>query len=178
MRRHANREHDTRTVLGLGRLLPEVSTGVLVGLYAQLRRAGSTLQRLAEAQCNGDWPADNGQLETASACSQCESYWHPSALHTVGRWLDPATGEITRELGVCPDCRTQNRVRLALLEHGLEPVFGGDPRGAVLTVYPLLGNELGIVGEGHAMIGNVDPQMVRDVRAARERGSVHGLVVA
>lgn len=172
-----NTAADSRTLLELAKLLPERHTTAVIAIWEGLRRAGSTLQRLAEAQCNGDWPADNGERE-AVECEACGSYWVRAVLKDCARWLNPSTGEVSRVPDVCPDCRTQNRVRLALLEHGLEPVFGGDPRGAVLTVYPLLGNELGVVGEGHAMIGNIDPVMVRDVRAARERGSLRGLVVA
>ena len=89
-----------------------------------LLRYGATLRRLAEAQCNGDWPADNGQRETV-ACSGaedqgCGTYWAPEVLR--GR---------TR---ACPDCRAQALVRAACEPHGLEPIFGGDPRGAVLLV--------------------------------------------
>ncbi len=39
--------------------------GLHVSQARSLLRYAATLQRLAEAQCNGDWPADNGQRPTA-----------------------------------------------------------------------------------------------------------------
>jgi hypothetical protein len=84
--------------------------------YALLRCA-TTLQRLAEAQCNGDWPADNGTRSVA-VCPQCEGYWAPTSINASG----------------CPDCRAEARVRTVLAATSLRPVFGRDPRGAVLRL--------------------------------------------
>ena len=98
-----------------------------------LLRHAATLQRLAEAQCNGDWPADNGECQTAE-CLNCGSFWHPSVLKGKDK--------------LCPDCRTVASVkaickrfngrkgRLAEIAGFPEvvPIFGGDPRGCVLKL--------------------------------------------
>lgn len=92
--------------------------GLRVDQARSLLRYAATLQRLAEAQCNGDWPADNGERKTA-ACPICENHWAPSTIKTAG----------------CPDCRTEALVKRALEGSTLVPEFHGDPRGAVLRLY-------------------------------------------
>src|SRR4030095_3013576 len=84
-----------------------------------LLRSASTLHRLAEAQCNGDWPADNGE-RTVKACVRCEQQWVPSTL---------------RKDGLCRDCATEARV-LAAMPDGWHIDTQGDPRGYVLRVIP------------------------------------------
>lgn len=80
-------------------------------------RHSTTLQRFAAAQCNGDWPFDNGQRHV-KFCSVCEGGCSPSAMVK----------------GVCPDCRVSARVK-ALCEDAELPVqLSGDPRGAVVKV--------------------------------------------
>lgn len=82
----------------------------------KLLRYGTTLHRLAVAQCNGDWPADNGQ-RTVIPCPQCEQRWVPFMV----------------KKGRCPDCRTGELVRATLADYPhVTPEFQGDPRGAVL----------------------------------------------
>jgi hypothetical protein len=76
-----------------------------------------TIQRLAEAQCNGDWPADNGEGEAAE-CPRCSCLWAPSVIKSKG----------------CPDCRAQDKVTAILAPYGFEPIFQGDPRGCVLSI--------------------------------------------
>lgn len=93
-----------------------------------LLRAATTLHRLAEAQCNGDWPADHGSDWPTEACGGaeekgCGSYWHPSALKGKAKQ--------------CPDCRIEARVKAVLARQHRpewEAIFNGDPRGAVLKV--------------------------------------------
>jgi hypothetical protein len=104
-----------------------IREGGTVTLARALMRAATTLQRLAEASCNGDWPADNGERKVAP-CGKCRSLWVPSTLKTKAK--------------LCPDCRTEKRVRAFLsLWDGKDgspwfvPEFGGDPRGAVLRVH-------------------------------------------
>jgi len=93
----------------------------------KLLRYASTLQRLAVAQCNGDWPADNGERRTA-ACTQCEGLWVPSVLKGAPKR--------------CPDCRTADLVRALLAEdprkpeQQWEPRFEGDPHAYVLRLVP------------------------------------------
>jgi hypothetical protein len=109
--------------------------GMPLDVITKLLRYASTLQRLAVAQCNGDWPADNGERKT-KVCPNCEGLWAP----------------VSFARGVCPDCRTEALVRAALGvvktadgdtvavrtegRPAWQPVFGGDPRGAVLRLVP------------------------------------------
>lgn len=85
----------------------------------KLLRYARTLHRLAEAQCNGDWPADNGERKVKE-CPRCEGLWAPSSFAR----------------GVCPDCRTEDLVRrvCAGYANAIVPKFGGDPRGCVLKL--------------------------------------------
>jgi hypothetical protein len=92
--------------------------GLPIDATRGLLRAATTLQRLAEAQCNGDWPADNGERKV-SPCPRCEQQWVPS---TIAR-------------GLCQDCRTEDRAK-ALLPDGWSLQTQGDPRGYVLRVVP------------------------------------------
>lgn len=121
----------------------------LAGLKVSDARAllskAATLQRLSEAECNGDYPADGGSDRWQTAvCSRCEGLWSPSAIKSKG----------------CPECRTEDAVR-AILEpyrakgHGAEilesqgmiypvPIFRGDPRGCVLKIKTAEGREIGV----------------------------------
>ena len=84
----------------------------------KLLRYGTTLHRLAEAQCNGDWPCDNGERKV-SPCARCESLYVRSVL---------------LKGGLCPDCRTEDLIKTTCVAVGLIPIIQGDPRGAVLLV--------------------------------------------
>lgn len=95
----------------------------------KLLRHAQTLHRLTVAQCNGDFPADNGQRETVTCC-RCESNWHPSVMRQ-----ERSKGHVGGP--TCPDCRTQDAVRRLLTGTPFAPVFGGDPRGAVLKLAPV-----------------------------------------
>jgi hypothetical protein len=89
----------------------------------QLLSKSTTLQRLAEAQCNGDWPYSNGTRERQTiTCPRCES--------------DVVASDIKR--GVCSECRAQDRVTAILADTPYKPYFQGDPRGAVLRLMPIL----------------------------------------
>ena len=46
-------------------------------------RHAATLTRLAEAQCNGDYPADNGERDTV-CCDTCGTAWAPEAFKRSG----------------------------------------------------------------------------------------------
>jgi len=78
--------------------------GISEDTARRLLSLAATLQRLAEAQCNGDWPADNGERQVIP-CKECEGLWHPSAI----------------KLGLCPECRTQDRVKRLLNGSGIIP---------------------------------------------------------
>jgi hypothetical protein len=85
----------------------------------RILRDASTLARLAEAQCNGDWPCDNGERKV-KPCAECQSGYAPSVLLKGGR---------------CPDCRTSARLRDRLTALGFSADFSGDPRGYVVKLH-------------------------------------------
>jgi hypothetical protein len=106
----------------------------------KLLRYGATLHRLAEAQCNGDWPADNGERK-AEACPLCESLWAPSVIcggktaKEAHRLLDSKA----KPQRACPDCRTSAAASAFVNMLGGYPGawkadFQGDPRGAVFII--------------------------------------------
>jgi predicted Zn-ribbon and HTH transcriptional regulator len=100
--------------------------GITVEDARRLLSKAATLQRLAEAQCNGDWPADNGERETAE-CSRCGSYWAPSVIKKAG----------------CPECRTEDAVK-RILPPAFRIEFQGDPRGCLMTIKTVEGQEIGV----------------------------------
>lgn len=105
--------------------------GLSINQATALLRYASTLQRLAVAQCNGDYPCDNGERKVIP-CPKCESGYVPSAIK--------GSTYLARGIKACPDCRTAAAVQIVLsdidVEHKrLVPVFGGDPRGAVLRLF-------------------------------------------
>lgn len=108
-----------------------ISRATTAGLHyttAQLLlRHATTLQRLAEAQCNGDWPFDNGERKVIP-CPKCAAGTVPSQIK--------GSTYLARGLKACPDCRTSAAVQVLLSDTAMRPVFGGDPRGAVLKLVP------------------------------------------
>jgi hypothetical protein len=84
----------------------------------KLMRAESTLHRLAEAQCNGDYPADNGERKVKQ-CPKCEQCWVPSFFTTKG---------------ICRECSLTDHVTKLCAPLNIKPSFGGDPRGALLII--------------------------------------------
>jgi hypothetical protein len=123
-----------------------------------LLRYARTLQRLAEAQCNGDYPADNGQ-RAVKPCDKCASLWAPEVLN----WSRPlaaaivdapgvsATREYRKGLRFCPDCRITAKVQALAATYQYLARVGGDPRGYVVVLFPM---------------GTDD----RDIESGRERG--------
>lgn len=126
-------------------------------------RVGATLQRLAEAQCNGDWPADNGERKTVE-CDQCKSLWHPTVMRRLltERLLMRKGGQaraIFEGLAVvechapgfssvrsaleCPDCRATERAK-RIVPPGWAVEFQGDPRGCIITLKAPSGREIGV----------------------------------
>lgn len=119
-------------------------------------RLGTRLHVLAEASCNGDYPADNGK-DTVDTCPLCESCWRPESfeikpiselLKYLPARYTPAhaasIGDARREdlhrNGkdlICPDCATEFRVIALMWDYipkGFSVHTGGDPRGAVLVI--------------------------------------------
>lgn len=107
-----------------------VQAGLTVADARLILSKAKTLQRLSEAQCNGDWPADNGERETAE-CPRCGSFWHPSA--------------ISKRTGRCVECRVQDRVRSIVGRYApvIQADFQGDPRGYVVKLVTPL-REIGV----------------------------------
>ncbi len=127
------------TVRERDRFIYDMATaGVPLHVARKVLRYGATLQRLAEASCNGDWPADNGTKERkVEPCSRCEMSWVPSSL-VWETYTDHGFHAGTRQRRrICKDCRTADLVTLALAPYGLKAFFAGDPRGAVVSVVQL-----------------------------------------
>lgn len=101
--------------------------GLRIDQARQFMRYAATMQRYAEAQCNGDWPADNGE-RPVKECSRCARLWAP---------------EVLDKAGVCRDCRNDDRVKAALPE-GWTCEMQGDPRGYVLKLLTPEGREIGV----------------------------------
>lgn len=101
----------------------------------RIMRQGSTYARLQEAQCNGDWPADNGTYgDKAETCPRCEAVWHRSAMKRVP-YMSEGKGGRTYYRRECPDCLCQDRIkRIASEIPGVGVVFQGDPRGCTVKL--------------------------------------------
>lgn len=132
--------------------------GLSLETCRKLLRYATTLQRLQEAQCNGDWPYNGDRDRPAinewagdlvrikwdkryTTCPRCEaSGVAVSAMRyrsTVGEEGFERAGRVPK---ICPDCRTQELVEaLFSTEYGItmpevKAIFQGDPRGAVLRL--------------------------------------------
>lgn len=93
--------------------------GVTLRDCERLIRQATTIDRLAVAMCNGDWPADNGERETVP-CPKCGSFWVPSTI----------------KKGRCQDCAAAERVAEILKDYSVSFSASGDPRGYTLTIIP------------------------------------------
>lgn len=107
--------------------------GLPLHIITSLLRSATTLQRLAEAQCNGDWPADNGERKVVQ-CVSCEQSWVPSNLKKTAYMTEGKGGRTYYRLE-CQDCRMMRRL-VALMPSGWAIDTQGDPRGYVLRVIP------------------------------------------
>lgn len=122
---------EEREALGL-------SGPALLDLARKLLRAGATLHRLAELECSSE-AADRDRVPCPGikrpAHCICE-HWHSvdsdrgcgCPVGEDGAMHHPVT-RIARQ-----EQRTRFVVEGLCREHGLSPIFGGDPRGAVLLV--------------------------------------------
>jgi hypothetical protein len=108
---------------------------VPVDVARALLRAGASLHRLSEWECNGygwedHWkrrPCPNAADLGSTDCDLCGRVAaNPGATHYE---VTRGTLHLIRETK-----RLEALVRRHCAKHGLEPVFGGDPRGAVLLV--------------------------------------------
>jgi hypothetical protein len=97
--------------------------GIPLDVARKVLRYSTTLTRLAVAQCNGDWPCDNGERKVFP-CGKCEGLYVRSVLLMRDKYMG----------GLCPDCRAENNVRALLEPYHVEPHFQGDPRGCVIKL--------------------------------------------
>jgi hypothetical protein len=96
-----------------------VAEGLPVSIARAVMSKAATIQRLSEAECNGDYPCDNGERKV-KFCARCESGYVPSSLNKAG---------------VCPNCRAQDQIAKTLTPFaGFKPNFQGDPRGACVKL--------------------------------------------
>lgn len=103
--------------------------GVRVDVARAWLRRAATAQRLAEASCNGDYPADNGERKV-KPCPSCEVGWSPGSFRG----------------GVCPECSHERLMtrKLAAELPGWTAQFHGDPRGCVVVLGTPEGREIGV----------------------------------
>lgn len=114
---------------------------VPVTVARQLLRAGATLQRIAELECDSEaadrdrvpCPGErrdilNGNREPVYPCL-CQDY---GSYQSFDDGTPNVHGTVPR-IHVQEQC-TQRKVRMLLAPHGIKPVFQGDPRGAVLKL--------------------------------------------
>lgn len=120
--------------------------GMTREISRRILRHAQTIQRLSEAECNGDWPCDNGERKVIF-CARCEAgYVKSSMVLTRSHAAKPGTL-------ICPNCRAQNLVRewchaatvtlCATVNPPLRPdhatpifapIFRGDPHGACVEL--------------------------------------------
>ena len=92
--------------------------GVPIEVTRAVLRDAATHNRCAEAQCNGDWPYDNGERKV-KPCVRCEA------------------GCVSSQLlrgGLCPSCRAEDRITARLAPFNVTPDFQGDPRGCTVKL--------------------------------------------
>ena len=92
-------------------------------------RVAATMQRLAEAQCNGDFPAGKGSWR---ACKRCQRSWLYEGL---------------RKDGVCIDCHNDDKARALAGQYlpGWTIELRGTPiSGCVMTLFTPQGREIGV----------------------------------
>ena len=97
----------------------------------RITRLAATYDRLAEAECNGDWPCDNGVREVIF-CGRCGSGYVKSYTYLSPRdALTDNRGEVIAETNgrICKSCRTKDNISALCEEYGIAVEFQGDPRG-------------------------------------------------
>lgn len=128
----ASKKEREQFVAAMARELPAGWSAEAVAAWCgKIMRLGATHGRLAEAVCNGDYPADGPWADddrmgrkSLAECGECGGHWARSQCRTHG-----PGGRY-----VCPDCRNEAAIRGHCKAVGMEPVFGGDPRGATVKI--------------------------------------------
>ena len=104
--------------------------GINAEISRRFLRVAATMQRLAEAQCNGDYPCDNGERPTV-LCPECQSGYAKAAIRKDGR---------------CVSCHTNDKARDIVAQWLTRWTceLQGDPRGYVLKLITPKGREIGV----------------------------------
>lgn len=117
---------------------PEIARRIL--------RHANTIQRLSAAECNGDYPCDNGERKV-EWCARCEAGYVRSSM--VRDHTNPVLDAKGLHALICPNCRAQDLIAqwcnkstvsaggTLWKEAGFPPfvpVFSGDPRGACVKL--------------------------------------------
>ena len=84
----------------------------------RIMQLANRIQRLAAAECNGDWPCDNGERKV-KPCAKCEAGYVPCKLNSKG---------------ICPSCQAEERIARIVASLGCKAVFSGDPRGSCVKI--------------------------------------------
>ena len=95
--------------------------GVPEDVTRKVLRDATTIQRLSVAECNGDYPCDNGERKV-EFCADCQSGYVRGVM--AQRPQGP----------VCPNCRACGRITASLKPFNVTPVFQGDPRGCCVKL--------------------------------------------
>lgn len=124
-------------------LLQMQAEGMAPEIARRILRHANTIQRLSAAECNGDYPCDNGERKV-EWCARCEAGYVRAAMFTLPR-TDPA-------VRICQSCHTQDLIvgwcakagdvsYMTGAERGFVtiagrfvPLFQGDPRGACVKL--------------------------------------------
>lgn len=109
---------------------------------ARLLRLGATLHRLAEAECSGYWPCDNGERtvrtcglppQTAKQITVDAAGNQHAAHESRGCGAGYVPGMLRKTRGyLCPSCCAEEDAGKIAASYGLRAVVNGDPRGGVL----------------------------------------------
>jgi len=99
-------------------LVAMANKGIELDIARSILRNANTIQRLSTAECNGDYPCDNGERKVRE-CSKCQSGYVPSSLNKAG---------------ICPNCRAAQRIVTLLSGLPIMAIFQGDPRGACVRI--------------------------------------------
>lgn len=95
----------------------------------KLLRYARTLHRLAEAQCNGDWPARDPAF-----CPECDGQTYTGSIGFDAKRCERCDGRGMTNAADRKSWSTERSVRQICTRLGIEPEFSGDPRGCVLKL--------------------------------------------
>lgn len=93
-------------------LLQMQAEGMTPEIARRILRHANTIQRLSAAECNGDYPCDNGERKV-EACSRCEAGYVRSSMVKDRGSLKPsdvARGDIGDIPLICPNCHAQDLI--------------------------------------------------------------------